>query len=217
MKQHQGVWFPDGERAMTEWMTKNGEVINGKGTYQIRKLRAAIACCKQFRTAVDIGAHVGLWSMHLAYRFKAVWAFEPVAEFRNCYVHNVPQLSAILKPYALGFSAGYVTMKIDPADTGGTHVLDGASERDIVMRALDSFNIQDVDFIKVDCEGYEYQALKGGEETLKRCKPCVIVEQKQHIMDRNYGTKGTPAVDYLKSLGAKQRKVISGDHILTWD
>jgi hypothetical protein len=45
----------------------------------------------------------------------------------------------------------------------------------------------------------------------------MIIEQKQHIMGRNFGTKGTPAVDLVMSWGAKMRRELSGDFILSWD
>ena len=31
MFQHQGIWLPDGEKHFPEWMTRNGEIVNGKG------------------------------------------------------------------------------------------------------------------------------------------------------------------------------------------
>jgi len=31
-------------------------------------------------------------------------------------------------------------------------------------------------FIKLDIQGYEYQALKGGEQTLRRCEPILLIE-----------------------------------------
>jgi hypothetical protein len=43
------------------------------------------------------------------------------------------------------------------------------------------------------------------------------VEQKAHKLGPNFGIKGTPAVDALLALGAKQRKVMSGDYILSFD
>ena len=84
------------------------------------------------------------------------------------------------------------------------------------MVTLDSFDLQDVDFIKLDCEGYELFALRGAEETLKRCRPCVIVEQKPNRAQR-FGLPQTGAVDYLQSLGAKLRAKMAGDYILSFD
>ncbi len=49
---HQGVYLPDGETHLVDWMTKSGEIVDGKGTYQIRKLRVAVSYCERTRTAV---------------------------------------------------------------------------------------------------------------------------------------------------------------------
>ena len=76
--------------------------------------------------------------------------------------------------------------------------------------------LQDVDFVKVDAEGYEHHIIAGARETLIRCKPCVIVEQKPHKLAANFGVRGTPAVDYLTGMGAVIRTVMGGDYILSW-
>lgn len=219
MFQHQGIWLPDGEKHFQEWMTRNGEIVNGKGTYQIKKLRAAMKHVKQFRVAVDVGAHVGLWSMHLVQRFKTLHAFEPVQAFRECFNRNVPETPRLplLYPMALGAERGKVAMKIPQLngglDTGGTHV---GGEGEIDMVPLDEFDLNEVDFIKIDCEGYEHHVLAGARETLARCRPTVIVEQKPHKLGPNFGIKGTPAVDLLKSMGAKVAQEIGGDFIVVF-
>ena len=82
------------------------------------------------------------------------------------------------------------------------------------MRPLDSFKFSDVDFIKIDCEGYEHRVVRGAVETIKRCTPVIIVEQKAHKLQQNYGTKGVPAVDFLLALGYVTKKVMSGDYIM---
>jgi hypothetical protein len=51
---------------------------------------------------------------------------------------------------------------------------------------------------------------------LKRCKPCVMVEQKPGRAEK-FGLARTEAVTYLQSLGAVLRKEMSGDYLLTWD
>jgi FkbM family methyltransferase len=225
MFQFQGIWFPDGEKHFPEWMKKNGELVDGKGTYQIKKFRAAMEYVKNFRVAVDVGAHVGLWSMQLANKFGTVIAIEPVKQFRDCFKRNISDMSDSdirLYPLAVGAKRGRVMMSIDSADTGGTHVERMAAEIDddpsiVEMRTLDFFGLSDLDFLKIDCEGYEHHVIEGAKETLFRCKPCVIVEQKLHKLFPNFGIQGTPAVDMLLEMGAKLRSEIGGDYILSWE
>lgn len=230
MFQHQGMWLPDGEKHFQDWMTKNGELVNGRGTYQVRKWRACLPWIKRRRAAVDVGAHVGFWSIQMARHFHRVEAFEPVETFRACWVENL-ELSGSddgcgdgrlnLHDMALGAVAGKVAMKIPTLpggiDTGGTHVDPTAEAGNVEIRTLDSFGFEDVDFVKIDCEGYEHHVIDGARETLARCRPCVIVEQKPHKLGPNFGITGTPAVDRLVAMGAKQRAVLSGDYILSWD
>ena len=118
-----------------------------------------------------------------------------------------------LHAFALGERDGSIAMHTSAGSSGDSWV-DGAG--DIPLRRLDDLNLQDVDFIKLDCEGGELMALRGGEETLKRCRPCIIVEQKPGRAQK-FGLKETEAVDYLRGLGAQLRGVMSGDYILTWD
>jgi FkbM family methyltransferase len=214
---HQGIWLPDGEKHFPEWMTKNGEIVDGRGTYQIRKLRAALAHCKQLQVAVDVGAHVGLWSMHLAKRFQQVHAFEPIALFRDCWTRNLEGIgNALVYPVALGSVKGKVRMAYDPADSGGTHVdLIKPETGGIDILPLDEFDLGPVDFIKIDCEGYEHHVIEGARETIEKYRPAIIVEQKPHKLGPNFGIKGTPAVDLLKAMGYVVRQELSGDYILT--
>jgi hypothetical protein len=71
------------------------------------------------------------------------------------------------------------------------------------------------DFLKIDTEGYEEFVLMGAERLLEY-KPCVIVEQKPKKAQK-YGLQETGAVKMLRKLGAVQRKVITGDYIMSWN
>ena len=84
------------------------------------------------------------------------------------------------------------------------------------MQPLDYFMFDNVSFIKIDCEGYEYFIVKGAEETIKENKPTIIVEQKPGKAQR-YGLKETQAVDLLKSWGMTLKAEDVGDYILAWD
>lgn len=215
MFQHQQIWLPDGERHLQGWMDKAGEFVDGKGTYQLKKWRACLPWIKSWDNAIDIGSHVGMWAMQIAKRFRRVHCFEPMAVFRECAEKNLADsCNWLIYPIALGASSGRVGMDYVPADSGDTHVIDGTTTE---MRTLDSFGFENVGFVKIDAEGYEAHIVEGARDTLQRCRPCVIVEQKQHKLAENYGIRGTPAVDILLQMGAKHRAKISGDHIVSWD
>ncbi len=83
------------------------------------------------------------------------------------------------------------------------------------MHTLDSFELKDVDFIKIDTEGYELYVVKGAEETIKRCKPTMIVEQKGHGM-KYFGFGKEEGVELLESWGMKRVANMSGDIIMVW-
>ncbi len=57
-------------------------------------------------------------------------------------------------------------------------IKDGGSVS-IPMTTLDSYNFENVTFIKYDIEGYELKALKGSEQTIKKHGPVVVIEQNR--------------------------------------
>lgn len=213
MLNYRGLYLPEGETHLVDWMEKANHLVDGKPTYQWKKLEAALGWVKAWRGAVDIGAHCGLWSMHLARRFEMLHAFEPVEAHRACWQRNLEGQGGLLYPVALGEKEGTVSINTAPTSSGDSWV-DGAG--DIPMRRLDDFTLGEIDFIKLDCEGYELFALRGGEQTLIRCRPCIIVEQKPGRAQK-FGLPERGAVNYLQSLGAVLRREISGDFILSWD
>jgi len=206
-------WFPDGESHLPGWMAnpKVRMALNGRPAYQGGKQKAAMEVCTQFRTAVDVGGHVGLWSFNLAHAFDQVHAFEPVAVHRECFTRNTEGLANIeLHDCALGDRYGSVKIRTEPTSSGDSRV-DGAG--DIPMHTLDSFHLENVDLVKIDCEGFELFVLRGAEELLARQKPVVIVEQKPgHAV--KFGLGDRDALPYLESLGYRLAREMAGDLIM---
>lgn len=218
-----GDWFyPDHEVHLPEWIEKNHDKYMDRYAYQGKKIRAAVSLVQveKRRTAIDVGGHVGLWSYYLAKYFHQVHAYEPIAEHRMCFVENVPDCEegghVHLHPYALGDENGFVGFHTEPSSSGDTYV---SGKGDIPICRLDDVatkdGIVDVGFIKLDCEGYEYFALHGGEQLLLRDRPVIIVEQKKGKAQK-FGLEETWAVDYLISLGMKLDREISGDFLMEW-
>jgi FkbM family methyltransferase len=49
----------------------------------------------------------------------------------------------------------------------------------VPIETIDSFNFENVTFIKYDIEGYELKALKGSEQTIKKYNPVIVIEQNR--------------------------------------
>ena len=53
----------------------------------------------------------------------------------------------------------------------------GESERiKVEVAPLDSLSLEDVSLMKIDCEGFEVEILKGGLETIRRSRPAILIE-----------------------------------------
>lgn len=213
MKLFGGWMFPDHETHLIEWLSKINETVDGRLRYQGKKQDIALQWCRHKRVAVDIGAHVGLWSYYLAKQFQVVHSFEPVADHRECFGRNVQASHVVLYPIALGEREGSISMHTSTGSSGDSWI---SGEGEIPLRKLDDFDLHDVDLIKLDCEGGELPALRGAERTLLRCHPAVIVEQKPGHAQK-YDLPELGALDYLRSLGAHMRAAKAGDFVFAWD
>lgn len=218
MQKFLGLWLPDEEVTIQSILQKEGQpYIDGKPTYQYRKYKAAKKHMTQFRHAIDIGAHVGLWSRVMVRDFKWVTGFEPIPQHRECWEANMQGVkNCVLQPYALGAKHECVRLKNKPLNSGTTYVTTDVEDTiDAEMRTLDSFGCVGVDFIKIDCEGYERKVIEGAERTIRNQRPVMVVEQKEATKDR-YGMPFQSAIALLESWGMTRGIEFGGDHIMFW-
>ena len=80
MYESHGWWFPNTETHFPQMLNKSISK-GGPAEYQYQVRNKSLTYVKQFRTGIDIGANVGLWSRSLVSKFDRVVAFEPVALF----------------------------------------------------------------------------------------------------------------------------------------
>ena len=208
MKQVCGVFLPDGEKHMPDYLRGSA------GQYQNAQLLRALEFVASWQLAVDIGAHVGLWSKVFVQRFAAVVAFEPLAPLRACLERNVVSNRLQIVPMALGNEHGSVSFDYDESHTGATHVAPGRKGL-VPLGKLDDFRLENVDFIKLDVEGFELSVLQGAAATLEANKPVVIVEEKCHGA-RHFGQTAYASIHFLESLGAVVLDRVVDDLILGW-
>jgi FkbM family methyltransferase len=208
MKQVGTWWVPDSDTHLAAYLASSG------GQYQKPQRRVSLEHCARRRVALDVGAHIGLWSRQLAAEFEAVHAFEPVAEFRECFARNVGAANVQLHPFALGNAACRAKIEFASANTGMTRIVDVGDEG-VEVRTLDSLSLGAVDYIKLDVEGFELFVLEGAHETLLRCRPLLTLEQKGHGA-QHFGVEQYEALDYLKALGAVVLGRVVDDWIVGW-
>ena len=63
------------------------------------------------------------------------------------------------------------------------------------MKTLDSFEFEEVDYMKVDVEGFELQFLKGATDTILRTKPVLNIEIKNNC--ESFGIERQEIADYI--------------------
>ena len=217
MKTVNGIALPDHEEHLVGYIER-GPLVGGRGTYQHHKYVAAVARVRHRGVAIDVGAHVGLWTRLLALDFAEVHAFEPVAAHVDCWRHNVTAKNARLTQIALGaVTKDAVEMIRPPGNSGNAKVarqLHEGGER-VRMSTLDAEIPAEkaVDFIKIDCEGYEMFVLQGARQTIQRSRPVIIVEQKRGN-GQHYGLGQTDAVKLLQEWCYSAVEVIAGDYIM---
>lgn len=207
-----GWVLPAGDRHFSGYLA-SAPKVEGRRMYQPQHIQHALDFCRRRHVAVDVGAHVGFWSYYLALAFERVHAFEPSETYAYCFERNVNAKNVTLHRVALGEAAGAVALDTVAENSGATHVRPNASGT-IPMRRLDDYRLDQVDLLKVDVEGYERRVLEGARETLARCRPVVIVEQKDFA--ERYGDERFGARDLLVSLGASVLAQVVQDFILGW-
>jgi len=230
MKQIKGVWLPDSDTHFERHLLK-GPTYNNHGTYQFEKLMEAVKLTGSRHTAIDIGAHVGLWSMVLKDYFEHIASFEPVPAHLLCFHANLKgaidygqgEGNVEIHPFALGNREKKIFINPTPDNTGNAHVETMKSETTIEVQqyrlddCVEDFMIPPpISFIKIDVEGYELEVVRGGERTIKAHKPVIVIEQKPGNATK-YGFRNTEALELLIKWGAKVKWVKNGDYCLSFN
>lgn len=156
-------------------------------TYQQQQRHTALKHVTHYRTAVDIGAHVGIHTVHLAHDFDTVWAIEPI---NTQYLRKNTEHLTNVKVIEAGVSDKATTLYAHnpkESNTGAWELTRITTSKTVNVIALDSLEIQDVDLVKIDTQGLEQSVLEGARETISKYKPVLWIEDR-----------GCTLLEYLK-------------------
>lgn len=155
------------------------------------------------RTAcVQAGGNLGVFPKRLAESFETVYCFEPDPDCfakmqRNAPAENIVKIQAALGDLRRMVSTSHVRRDGKSNHHEGiTHTVPGGS---IPTLMIDDLGLRVCDLVYLDIEGGELSALRGAQETLRRCRPVVAVEINKNL--KYVGVTETEIVDFIQSRG----------------
>lgn len=132
--------------------------------------------CERRGVIVQAGGNWGYWPWWMSFLFSTVYTFEPDSECFTCLVANTAERHNVVRiQAALGDERKLIELWRDTDTTGNQHV-DGPGIYPTLR--IDDLALPECDLIYLDIEGEEPAALRGAEQTIRRCKPMVIFESK---------------------------------------
>ncbi len=165
-------------------------------------LDAAVALCAGRTAVVQAGGCLGVYPAHLASRFDTVYTFEPSADLFGVMAMNAPQHNIVKFQAALGEvrelvgTCGERREGTRPSHEGLTHV---SGPGTVPTLLVDDLGLPVCDLLQLDLEGWELYALRGARQTLRLCRPVVLVEINQGI--EHIGLTGEDVRGFLHEVG----------------
>lgn len=192
--------------------------ISIHGMYELDELETLFNVLEDFKTefsggtACDIGANVGNHSRYFAGRFERVLSFEPnpliidLLRFNTKFFPNI-----VVYETALGNSESLFRLAGDETNLGNYSIIGSSDEEvkinhskpnqdfQVQIRTLDSIidSLNNLQFIKIDVEGFEYQVLLGAAKSIRDYSPVIAFEQ----WPSDFIDGKSKSVEYLASLG----------------
>lgn len=189
------------------------ELLHGEA--ELRELRRY---CDPTRHSIDVGAAHGLYVRVLRKHSASCIAFEPnPASYRqlrrhfpgvrieNCALSSTPGVAELRVPVVDSVRyAGFGT--IDPENSfEGIHGASTASFT-VKVRTLDEFGFDNVGLVKIDVEGHEFETLLGGQKTIERSLPNLMIE----IEERHHRGNLSRVASFLDGLGYRGFFILDG-------
>ena len=180
---------------------------------EVHDLVRSLNFCKQRRTVFQAGGNFGIYPLELAKHFDTVYTVEPDMENYRALKLNISNSTKIIPMRAgLGSRDGRAAMdRIAPTNCGA-HMIKQGDEFDIIT--IDSYNLTDCDFIQLDVEGSEHDALMGAIDTIELTHPVITLEMKGH--GERYGYTDQDTMNLLASLGYAVADKVNRDVIFTY-
>ena len=171
---------------------------------------------------IDIGANIGTTTLNLAKKVGSggeVYSFEPspynyrhasqnisLNDFGNIKLINQGLGNEKTTAFLYNVNTNNRGMNRLLKENGQNNSYEKASvEIDTLDNSMINFSIPPPSFIKIDVEGYEFNVLLGGKETILKHKPALFIE----LDDNNLREQNNTACELIQLIIQFQYKIIN--------
>ncbi len=213
---------------LNDWLQRQ---IFMYGTYRVeeRHRHLMLSRVKEGGTILDVGAHIGYYSLLFAKRTGQsgrVFAFEPSSQnygrlLENISLNDLANITTVKA--AVSDEAGTATINLAAgSNTGSTSLhfdTDAVGTEQVKTITIDDYlerhRIDEVNLIKIDVEGHELHVLRGLRRTLTLpadTAPELFVEVNE-ITLQNSGTPMEAIFAELATAGYKAYRIVSSNEV----
>ncbi|MCX8491315.1 MAG: FkbM family methyltransferase, partial [Cyclobacteriaceae bacterium] len=224
--------FDSNLKLMIDRSRSMGASIFWTGFHEYREFLFLNKFLKEDMVGVDVGANLGEYTLFMAKRLRKgrIFSFEPLENIRTQLIANI-KLNDFkqVEVFGYGLSDRKEQMEIheidNPHEGLATTYLGSRKSKATFLIQLDSldsvfptFNTSRIDFLKLDIEGGELKALQGGQSTIGRFRPYVMIEiNEETYQAAGYSTAAIAAffrqLNYLPFKVNKMGRLESCPHL----
>lgn len=201
--------------------------LHATGGYEEGTRHFCLEAIEPGMTFIDIGAHVGLFTIPIAQRVGErgrVFAFEPNPSNRELLERNLSgnDIDHVrVLPSAVSDAAGTMKLHCSPYNTGDHQLYytgRGRDAIDVEVVSLDGFLEEqggEVDLVKMDVQGAEAKVIAGMERTIEGNPGIIMVIELSPWMLEDIGDDPLALLEGLEGRGFSLATMEEGTGILT--
>jgi len=172
-----GIAVIEGDTHISKWVEESGRLDHDQYALPI-----ILEHIEEGHLVVDAGAFIGDHTRSYLDKVGAggiVMAFEPNPEAFECLVYNCPEADTI--PF--GLSDASTPARLGKRANAGASMIGDEGEF-IQLDRLDNYGLKQLDFLKLDVEGYEMNALEGARNTIAHFRPKMWIEINEYALNQ---------------------------------
>ena len=183
------------------------------GAFECAETAFVMHFLRQGMTVLDVGAHHGFYTLLASLRVGStgqIIAFEPSPRERKRLIRHIKMnncKNVRIEPFALGASHGRATLfLVEGAEDYCNSLRPPVTEAQTISLAVEVTSLDEylaiaaiskVDFIKLDVEGSELDALKGAVRLLATAPRPVLMVEVYDIRTKPWGYRARQIVQFL--------------------